>query len=97
VFEAIAPVRRVGDRIAASSKSIAEGVELHHLLLRNQVAGVFELELNALPRQRRAAVLDAADLSAGWETWDQLRRLKGLTVTSSTRVVELMVGGVLRG
>lgn len=97
VFEAIAPVRRVGDRLAGSSESIAAGVEMHHLLLRNQMAKVFELELKALPRHRRAAGLDAADLAAGWETWDQLRRVKGLSVTSSTRIVELLVGGVLRG
>jgi TetR/AcrR family transcriptional regulator, regulator of autoinduction and epiphytic fitness len=95
VFEAIAPVRRVGDRLAPSSRSIADGVEAHHVILRNQMAVVFDRELKALPRHRRAAALDAADISAGWETWDQLRRLKGLSVTSSSRVVELLVGGVL--
>jgi TetR/AcrR family transcriptional regulator, regulator of autoinduction and epiphytic fitness len=97
VFEAIAPVRRVGDRLAESSKSIAEGVEMHHLLLRNQVALIFERELKTLSRHRRAAVLEAADIAASWETWDQLRRVRGLPVTSSTRVVELLVGGVVRG
>ena len=97
VFEAVAPVRRVGDRLAASSERIAEGVELQRLLLRNQVAEVFERELTALPRQRRATALHAADVAAGWETWDQLRRGKGLSVTSSARVMELLVGGALRG
>ena len=97
VFETIAPVRRVADRLAASSARIAEGMELQMLMLRTQVAEVFERELQALPRHRRATALDAADVAAGWETWDQLRRGKGLSVTSSAKVMELLVGGALRG
>lgn len=53
VFESIAPVRRVGDRLAVTSTLISEGLELHHMLLRTQVAEVFERELKAMPRQRR--------------------------------------------
>ena len=97
VFETIAPVRRVADRLAASSVRIAEGMELQMVMLRTQVAEVFERELKALPRHRRATALDAADVAAGWETWDQLRRGKGLSVTASGRVMELLVGGALRG
>jgi AcrR family transcriptional regulator len=97
VFETIAPVRRVADRLAASSVRIAEGMALQKVMLRTQVAEVFERELKALPRHRRPVALHAADVAAGWETWDQLRRGKGLSVASSTRVMELLVGGALRG
>ena len=97
VFETIAPVRRVADRLAASSVRIAEGMELQMVMLRAQVAEVFERELEALPRQRRATVLNAADVAAGWETWDQLRRRKRLSVTLAARVMEVLVGGALRG
>jgi AcrR family transcriptional regulator len=97
VFERVAPVRRVAGRLAESSERIAEGVELQKLMLRNQVAEVFDEELKALTRQRRATALEAADVAAGWETWDELRRGKGLSVTSSARVMELLVGGALRG
>src|SRR3974390_1110310 len=45
MFEAIAPVRRFAERMASTSLSIAEGLELHHLVLRTQVAEVFEREL----------------------------------------------------
>ena len=76
---------------------IAEGLSLHHLMLRTQVAEVFDRELKSLPRHRRTTALDAADVAAGWETWDQLRRGKGLSVTSSAQVMELLVGGALRG
>ncbi|HWF16207.1 MAG TPA: TetR/AcrR family transcriptional regulator, partial [Acidimicrobiales bacterium] len=95
VFESIAPVRRVGDRLAANSTRIAEGLELHHMVLRTQVAEVFERELQRLPRPRRVTALDAIDVAAGWETWEQLRRGKGLSVTSAARVMELLIAGAL--
>lgn len=97
VFEAIAPVRRFADRIAASSASIAEGLELHHLVLRTQVAEVFERELKEKPRHRRATALDAIDVAASWETWEVLRRGKGLSVTSAARVMEVLIAGAVRG
>ncbi len=96
IFEAIAPVRRVGDRLAATSELITEGLQLHHMLLRTQVAEVFEAELTRMTRSRRPTALDAIDVAAGWETWDQLRRIKGLSVTESARVVELLITGALR-
>ena len=96
VFEAIAPVRRVGDRLAATSDLITEGLQLHHMLLRTQVAEVFEGELKRMTRSRRPTALDAIDVAAGWETWDQLRRIKGLSVTEAARVVELLITGALR-
>jgi AcrR family transcriptional regulator len=96
VFEAIAPVRRVGDRLAATSDRIAEGLQLHHMLLRTQVAEIFEAELKRMPRSRRPTALDAIDVAAGWETWDQLRRVKGLSVTEAARVIELLITGALR-
>jgi AcrR family transcriptional regulator len=97
VFEAIAPVRRVGERMAATSTAIAEGLELHHLVLRTQVADVFDRELKEKPRQRRATSLDAIDVAASWETWELLRRGKGLSVTSAARVMEVLIAGAVRG
>jgi AcrR family transcriptional regulator len=97
VFEAIAPVRRVGDRLASSSTRITEGLDLHHMVLRTQMAEVFERELKRMPRHKRATALDAIDVAAGWETWEQLRRGKGLSVTSAARVMETLIAGALRG
>jgi len=96
VLETIAPVRRVAARLAGESPRIAEGLELQHLLLRTQVAEVFEPELSRLPRSRRLDALHAADVAAGWETWDQLRRTVGLPVAESVRVVTLLLEGALR-
>ena len=97
VFETIAPVRRFAERLAATSSAIAEGLELHHLVLRTQVAEVFERELENTRRHRRATALDAIDVAASWETWELLRRGKGLSVTSAARVMELLIAGAVRG
>ena len=91
VFETIAPVRRVGDRLVNTSPQIADALQIHHLVLRVQIQDLFAVELKAMPRSRQEIVLDALDVAAGWETWDQLRRLKELSVADSVRVMHLLV------
>jgi hypothetical protein len=44
---------------------------------------------------RRPDALSAIDVAASWETWDQLRRVQGLSITSSGRVVRQLIEGVL--
>ena len=95
IFETIAPVRRVGDRLAITSPQISEGLQVHHLVLRMQIQKLFAAELKTLSWARRETVLDALDLATSWETWDQLRRLKGLSVGASVRVVNLLVTAAL--
>jgi AcrR family transcriptional regulator len=91
IFEAIAPVRRVGDRLAGVSPQIADALQAHHLVLRVQIQELFADELKAMSRGRRETVLDALDVATSWETWDQLRRLKELSVADSVRVMDLLV------
>jgi AcrR family transcriptional regulator len=95
VFEAIAPTRRVADRHAEGSPQISEGLDFHHEILQMQVAELFQRELSRISRVRRPDALNAIDVAAGWETWDQLRRVQRLSITSSGRVVRLLIEGVL--
>ena len=95
VFEAIAPTRRVADRLAEGSPQITAGLAFHHQILQMQVAELFDRELSRISRVRRPDALNAIDVAAGWETWDQLRRIQGLSITSSGRVVRLLIEGVL--
>jgi len=95
IFEAIAPVRRVGDRLVDTSPKIADALQMHHLVLRMQVQELFAGELKAMARGRRATVLDAVDVAVSWETWDQLRRLKELSVADAVRVMNLLVTAAL--
>jgi AcrR family transcriptional regulator len=96
VYETIAPIRRAGDRLANASPQIADGLQLHHLVLRMQIEELFAAELRAMSRVRREAALNALDVAASWETWDQLRRLKGLSVAESVRVMNILVAAALR-
>jgi AcrR family transcriptional regulator len=95
VFETVAPTRRVADRLAESSPQISGGLAFHHEMLQMQVAELFDRELSRISRVRRPDALNAIDVAAGWETWDQLRRIQGLSITSSGRVVRLLIEGVL--
>jgi AcrR family transcriptional regulator len=95
VFETIAPIRRVGDRLGNASPQIADGLRLHHLVLRMQIEELFAAELQAMSPVRRETVTTALDVAASWETWDQLRRLKGLSVAASVRVMNILVAAAL--
>jgi len=95
VFETVAPIQRVADSLAGTSPQIADGMAMLHHLLRTQIAELFERELGRISRVRRPDALDALDVVAGWETWDTLRRLQGLSVSSSARVVRLLLEGTL--
>jgi AcrR family transcriptional regulator len=95
IFETIAPVRRVAERLALDSTRIADGLARHHRLLRAQVAALFEAELAQLTKERRVDALNAVDVVASWETWDQLRRRQSLSRREATRVVTQLLSGVL--
>lgn len=95
VFETIAPARRVAERLAESSPQITKGLAFHHDILQMQVAELFDRELSRISRVRRADALSAIDVAASWETWDHLRRIQGLSVMSSGRVVRQLIEGVL--
>lgn len=95
VFETIAPARRVAERLAESSPQITQGLAFHHDILQMQVAELFDRELSRISRVRRADALSAIDVAASWETWDHLRRIQGLSIMSSGRVVRQLIEGVL--
>ena len=96
IFETIAPVRRVGERLAEASPEISRGLARSRKALRAYVAGAFASELGALPGGATDAALLALDVAASWETWDQLRRVRGLSTTEAAAVVEGLLLAVLR-
>jgi TetR/AcrR family transcriptional regulator of autoinduction and epiphytic fitness len=91
IFETIAPVRRVGERLVTTSPQIADALQMHHLVLRMQIQDLFAVELKKMSPGRRETVLDALDVAASWETWDQLRRHRELPVADAMRVMNLLV------
>jgi len=59
------------------------------------VAELFEDTLTSMPPTRRGTALDAADVASGWETWDLLRRTRGLVAPAAATVVVALLEGVL--
>ncbi len=51
--------------------------------------------LSRLPAQEREVVLNAMDVACSWETWDQLRRVKGLSPARAEHVVSYLLQGAL--
>jgi len=83
VYEAVSPVRRAANRLAATSPEIAAELARVAGLLRAQAAGTFRAELaGAGP-----GVLDAVDLLTSWEAWERLRSSQGLPVAQATAVI----------
>jgi TetR/AcrR family transcriptional regulator of autoinduction and epiphytic fitness len=95
IFETIAPVRRVAERLASGSDLIADGLARHHRFLGAQIGSVFGRELAALPPPVRRDTLHAATVAASWETWDQLRRTLGLSRQASSRAMRRLLHGAL--
>jgi TetR/AcrR family transcriptional regulator, regulator of autoinduction and epiphytic fitness len=96
IYETIAPVRRVAEGLAWRSPRIAEGLAANHQFLRTQVATVFGTELSGVGGRMRMDALHAADVATSWETWEQCRRLQGLSVAESSRCVRLLLRGALQ-
>jgi AcrR family transcriptional regulator len=96
LFEQVAPVRRASLLLAPDSPELTRRLVEVSRVLREQLAGCFEVELAAAGRGR-ADLLAALDAVASWETWDGLRRGQGLSVVAARRVLRLLVTRLLAG
>lgn len=94
LFEAVGPVRRAAMRAEHTSAVVSE--ELHHSRrgLRRQLAHTFDPELQRAGT-RRSRLLDALELCAGFETWEQLRRTMELGPVAAGRVMSDLLRAVL--
>jgi TetR/AcrR family transcriptional regulator, regulator of autoinduction and epiphytic fitness len=95
IFETIAPVRRVAERLALTSAPIADQLGRNRRLLRSQVSALFRAELTQTAGITRRDLLNALDVAASWETWDQLRRVKELSRPDAERTVHRLIEGAL--
>jgi TetR/AcrR family transcriptional regulator, regulator of autoinduction and epiphytic fitness len=82
LYEEIGPVRRAAMREVSFHKAVAAGIERSGRELRQQVELVFEPELRAAGRRRRA-LSAAVDVATSWRAWEALRADQGLTVTEA--------------
>lgn len=94
VFEAIAPVRRAAAAVEPTSAVVAGQLAQARLLLRGQVEHAFAAELDRAGT-RRAHLLDALEVAASWETWEQLRRRLGHAPATARRLVATLMAAVI--
>lgn len=95
LFEFITPVRHaIGTRIH-TSPVLRSRVDELSADLRAQVERCFEGELDALDAPTRRATLDALDVGAGFETWDQLRVFRCLPRVEAEATVALVLRRLL--
>jgi TetR/AcrR family transcriptional regulator, regulator of autoinduction and epiphytic fitness len=96
LFEAVGPVRRAALQMEQSSAVIS--AELHHSRrsLRQQLVHAFSPELERAGGHR-GRVLDALEVAAGFESFEQLRRGMKLGPAAAGRVMADLMGAVLQG
>ena len=93
LYEHVAPVRRVALREAPSSPVLQEALAAMRRAQRADLTSVFGPELGA--RAPRALVA-ALEVATSFETWDQLRRVQGLSAATARAAVRSLVCGLLR-
>ena len=92
VFESVSPVRRLANRLAATSPPIRAELARLGRFLRTQLALTFASEL----RRGDELLLDALDVATCWDTWERLRSAQGLSPAEARRTVTLTVTALLR-
>jgi TetR/AcrR family transcriptional regulator, regulator of autoinduction and epiphytic fitness len=87
LFEAMTPVRVVGERLRGRSEVIDERLEFARELLRSQLTTLFEPELARQIGTARRDLLDAIEVATSWGTWNLLRADQGCSVARARAVV----------
>ncbi len=95
ILEFISPVRRHAVLRAPFAPTIAKLLAGAREMARDQVAEVFERELNAMPVAERRDVLNALAVAMSWEAWEFMRRQQGQSEADARRVMERTVRALL--
>lgn len=95
LFEFITPVRHAIGSRAHTSTVLRSRIDELSSDLRAQIEACFATELDALAPVERRRTLDALDVIAGFETWDQLRVFRSVARKDAAATVTLMLRRVL--
>lgn len=95
LFEAVGPVRRAAMHAQRTSAVLSEELRRSRRHLRRQLSHTFGPDL-ARAGERRGRVLDALELSAGFESWQQLRMTMELGPGAAGRAMADLLDAVLR-
>ncbi len=95
LYETVAPMRRAGVLVAPESPLVARTLKQSNQALRAQLEVVFQAEIAQRAKPERVLLLDALDLNAGWEAWERLRTVQGLSRKAAERVVKRVLATLL--
>ena len=95
LLEAMGEVGQVARSVAAKQPRVAAELRRIRSVLREQTAGVFAPELEAMAKAERESVRAALDVVSSWEAHHLLRSDQGLSRAAATRAMRLAIGRLL--
>jgi AcrR family transcriptional regulator len=95
VLEAVAPVRRASLAHEQQSPAVRASRDRMTQTARQEVARLFEPELDRLDSAEKRELLDALDAATQWGMWEQLRTYQGLSAKRAQRVMARTLTGLL--
>ena len=95
LLETITPVRRAALLREPFSKELARRLRWAHDMAREEIERTFAPELGRPPRGDAMSLVFALDVATNWSAWDTLRRMNGLSIEESKRVMEGTIRALL--
>jgi AcrR family transcriptional regulator len=96
LLETVTPVRRAAILQEPFSQALARRLRWAHDIARDELERTFAPELATLPAGKRADAVWALDVATNWSAWDTSRRMNGLSIAQSKRVMERMIVALLK-
>jgi len=96
LLETITPVRRAALLQEPFSRVLAERLRWAHDMARQEIELTLAPELATVPTGERSDVVWALDVATNWSAWDTSRRMNGLSIEDSKRVMERMIVALMK-
>ena len=96
LLETMTPVRRAAILQEPFSGELARRLRSAHDMARDEIERTVAPELALVPVEERADAIWALDVATNWSAWDTSRRMNGLSIDNSKRVMERMIVALLK-
>jgi AcrR family transcriptional regulator len=96
LLETITPVRRAALLQEPFSRELARRLRWAHDIARDEIERTFAPELAVVPAGDGNDTVFALDVATNWSAWDTFRRLNGLTIEESKRVMQRTITALLK-
>jgi AcrR family transcriptional regulator len=97
LLETVTPVRRAAILQEPFSDVLAARLRWAHDMAREELERTFDPELAKARPSERQELIGALDVSTNWSAWDTSRRMNGLSIEDSQRVMARTITALLKG